>query len=143
MTRNLIVLGCAALLALGVSISGYAGMLDDFDLDGVPDIVDNCVTTPNGPNLGTFSCVNQEDADQDGYGNTCDTDANNDGGTGVSDLLDTLDALQNDPTQLVYDYDCDGGVGVGDLLRSLDDLQQGTVVPGPSGHACAGSIPCP
>ncbi len=143
MTRNLIVLGCAALLALGVSISGYAGLPPDFDGDGLADTADNCVTTPNGPNLGTDSCVAQEDADQDGYGNTCDTDADNDGGVGVSDLLDTLNALQTNPTLLVYDYDCDGGVGVGDLLRSLADLQAGTVVPGPSGLACAGSIPCP
>ena len=143
MTRNIIVLGCAALLALGVSISGYAGLGGEGDGDGVPDAVDNCLIVPNGPLAGTGSCMAQEDADLDGYGNTCDTDSNNDGGTGVSDLLDTLDALQNNPTLLVFDYDCDGGVGVGDLLRSLDDLQAGTVTPGPSGLGCAGSIPCP
>jgi hypothetical protein len=143
MTRNLIVLGCAALLALGVSISGYAGLPPDFDGDGLADTADNCVATPNGPLAGTFSCVAQEDADQDGYGNPCDTDVRNDGGTGVGDLLDTLDALQNNPSDLLYDYNCNGGVGVPDLLRSLADLQAGTVTPGPSGLACAGSIPCP
>ena len=143
MTRNLIVLACAALLALGVSISGYAGLPPDMDSDGVQDTADNCKVVPNGPDLGTLSCVDQEDADLDGYGNICDTDADNDGGVGVSDLLATLDALQNNPSLLIYDYDCDGGVGVGDLLRSLADLQAGTVVPGPSGLSCAGSIPCP
>ncbi|MBD3389183.1 MAG: hypothetical protein GF416_08820 [Candidatus Altiarchaeales archaeon] len=84
----------------------------DIDDDGVANPDDNCVNTPNGPDLGTCeggeydgelcntnptalpgttvrsdcgsgTCsMNQEDSDQDGIGDVCDPDADGDGVTG-------------------------------------------------------------
>ena len=111
MTRNLVALGCAVLLALAVSFSGSAGVHGgSSDGDGIPDNQDNCVVLPNGPLLGTGSCFAQEDADMDGYGNPCDLDVNNNGQVDLIDLSESF-------------------------------LRQGEV-PGPSGLACAGTIPC-
>jgi DMSO/TMAO reductase YedYZ molybdopterin-dependent catalytic subunit len=94
---------------------------NDTDKDGIPDSLDNCPTKPNDSRLGTCmsgsdkegmpcqsdnDCVigcssngkcslNQEDADQDGFGDVCDNcpdvcntqqlDAN---GNGIGDLCD-------------------------------------------------------
>jgi len=75
---------------------------DDYDCDGVVDIVDNCLQSPNGPALGTcgkttlsddylimeYSCMsdldcepaefcmmNQEDGDENGIGDVCECEA--------------------------------------------------------------------
>ncbi len=121
----------------------------DIDGDGTPDSEDNCLLVPNGPLSGVpFNCSgmgptpSQLDFDMDGYGNACDTDTVNDGGTGISDILGTLNAIQTNPSNLLYDFDCDGGAGVSDLIESLVDMRS-AMQPGPSGLACAGLIPCP
>ena len=59
MTRTLIVLGCAGLLALGLAIGSFAGITNGGDGDGIPDNDDNCLLVPNGPLGG--ACSNQED----------------------------------------------------------------------------------
>ena len=84
--------------------------LPDADGDGVCDLIDNCVTVPNGPALGTcivgiigtclqdgdcdtFGVVagfgvcslNQEDTNGDGYGDVCSVDCDHDGDV---DLVD-------------------------------------------------------
>ena len=51
MKRNFIVLGCAGMLAFGLSFSAFAGSAPDVDSDGVPDAYDNCKSTANGPLL--------------------------------------------------------------------------------------------
>ena len=66
MMRNLVVLGCAGLLAFGLSISSFAGAPQDTDGDGVIDDADNCTTTPNGPDAQSGFCTAQEDGDFDG-----------------------------------------------------------------------------
>ena len=43
---------------------------DDKDRDGIPDTIDNCVSSPN---------ADQHDMDEDGSGDECDPDADNDG----------------------------------------------------------------
>jgi hypothetical protein len=78
----------------------------------------------------------------DGYGNTCDTDLNNDGATGPDDLSATFGAVSAVSTDPKFDYNCDGGAGPDDLSRSLADTIA-VAVPGPSGKACAGTPPCP
>ena len=49
----------------------------DTDGDGVPDANDNCIEVAN---------ADQRDTDNDGYGNICDADFNNDGIVDASDL---------------------------------------------------------
>jgi hypothetical protein len=117
-------------------MGSFAGSIADADSDGVPDVYDNCQTTPNGPLAG--ACATQQDGDVDGYGNACDTDFNNDGATGLDDVNDILGSVgSNDPTR---DLNCDGAVGLDDLNNALGTVGSN---PGPSGLACAGSVPCP
>jgi len=87
MTRRLIVLGSAVLLAFGLSFSAFAGSTTDGDSDGVPDGYDNCSATANGPSAGTGACNSQEDYDADGYGQPCDGDVDNSGNTLVGSPL--------------------------------------------------------
>lgn len=142
MTRNLIVLGCAGLLAVGLSVSTMAGVNPDTDMDGVPDDSDNCIVVPNGPDLATAACNSQEDGDMDGYGNPCDTDTNNDGATALDDVNDTFNAAVAVSTDPNYDFNCDGAAALDDVNQVFNDAVA-VATPGPSGLACAGTIPCP
>jgi hypothetical protein len=139
MTRNLIVIGCAALLAFGLSFGSFAGSSPDSDSDGVPDAFDNCTNVANGPLLATAPLCNaQQDADSDGYGQPCDADVNNDGGVGLDDVNDLLGTLNT--ANAVNDLNCDGGVGLDDINTGLAALN---TAPGPSGLSCAGTgTPC-
>lgn len=133
MIRNIIVLGCTALLTIGLSFGAFAGAAPDSDADGVPDAYDNCTTTPNGPTASTYpACSGQQDTDENGYGNPCDTDVNNDGATGADDLGIVLTVLGDVGT--TSDFNCDGAVGADDLGIILTQLGS---VPGPSGLSCA------
>ena len=147
MTRNLIVLGCAGLFALGLSIGSFAGPTGPDDLDGIPDFADNCVIDPNGPLFGV--CSNQEDGltienpdDPDGYGVTCDTDFNNNGATDAVDLGVMLNAVINVLGDVHTDLNCNGAADAVDLGVTLLDTIA-VDVPGPSGKACQGMVPCP
>ncbi len=147
MTRNLIVLGCAGLLALGLSIGTFAGVPRDIDLDGIADTDDNCVIEPNGPLGGV--CTNQEDglnaenaADPDGYGVACDTDFNSNGATDAVDLGIMLNAVINVLEDVHTDLNCNGAADVVDLGVTLVNTIV-SALPGPSGKACQGIGPCP
>jgi len=131
MKFNLLALACALMLAFGLSMGSFAGSVADVDSDGVPDVHDNCTTTPNGPLAG--SCNAQQDVDEDGYGNACDSDFNNDGATGLDDLGSILGHLNQ--VVPIEDLNCDGAVGLDDLGQVLGSLNQN---PGPSGLPCAG-----
>jgi glycerophosphoryl diester phosphodiesterase len=107
---------------------------DDNDGDGISDRDDNCFDTAN---------LGQCDTNQDGYGNACDADYNNDGLVGIADF----GWFRNHHHRSVGDPDfdpdldsnCDDVIGLPDfnLLRS----SFGDAV-GPSGLSCAGSAPC-
>jgi hypothetical protein len=106
----------------------------DTDGDGVLDLLDNCTLKPN---------PTQVDSDQDGYGNRCDGDLNNNGFTNASDT--TLFRLQlGQPSAAPLfnkaDINANGFVNASDatLFRQLLGLS-----PGPSGLGCAGTVPCP
>jgi hypothetical protein len=133
MIRNLIVLGCTTLLTIGLSFGSFAGSAPDADSDGVPDVYDNCIDVPNGPLLGTGNCTSQEDYDGNGYGQPCDTDVNNDGGTGLDDIGLVI-AAQGNGADDTSDFNCDLGVGLDDLATALTALGS---APGPSGLSCA------
>jgi hypothetical protein len=98
----------------------------DTDQDGSHDTADNCLNTPN----------TQVDPDLDGYGNICDADFDQDGDTDQDDF-DYFSACTIDPA---CDLDEDGFIG------NLGDLGIMTALlgspPGPSGLACAGTVPC-
>ena len=114
----------------------------DSDGDGVPDTEDNCVFTVNG----TSGLPNQTDTDQDGIGNACDPDHNNDGLVTILDFSPFLACFQLsnhplDPNCEHTNYDGVAGVTTADFSYFLFHFQ-GTKRPGISGLACAGTIPC-
>jgi hypothetical protein len=140
MMRNLIVVGCAGLLAIGLSLMGYAGAPADTDGDGVPDDQDNCVNVSNGPLTScTPPCCNsQEDGDLDGYGNPCDFDVDGNGIVGINDAVRFYQFAVSSPigTDPVLDANCNGGTDMNDVIAVFDCFG-GFCTPGPSGLACA------
>jgi hypothetical protein len=120
----------AFLLAAGIPFAAMSGTVPDTDGDTVPDASDNCVLVPNA---GALFC----DTDQDGYGNACDCDTNNDGVVGGPDF-GTFTVEYGGPG--LADTNCDGVVG-GPDFGTFTATYGGAV--GPSGFSCAGTIPCP
>ena len=113
----------------------------DSDFDGIEDAVDNCNAVANGPGL-----TNQLDADQDGYGNACDGDYNNDGYVTTLDFGAFLACYSGstpnpiDPLCSESDMDGDGDVDGDDFTLFLGAFPNAMM--GASGLQCAGSIPC-
>lgn len=136
--RNLIILGCAALLAFGLSMGAFAGSLVDADGDGVPDGVDNCVDVANGPLSDPIGCGVQFDVDSDGYGNACDADVSQNGVVGLEDLGAILTDFNG--SNPITDITCNGVVGLEDLGRVLSTFNASP--PGNSGLPCAGTPGC-
>jgi hypothetical protein len=113
------------------------GLLEEPDLDGdlVPDDEDNCSEVAN---------ESQFDSDEDGYGNACDADYNDDGVVAGPDFVLLQIAWGSTLGQPRFNADIDangdGTVGGPDFIKLVP---QWLKPPGPSGLACAGSIPCP
>ncbi len=107
----------------------------DSDNDGFTDGVDNCTLV---------AIPSQLDSDGDGYGNICDGDINNSGTVTTADfgLLRSVlgQPASFSPAAAAADMNGSGTVTTADfgLLRA----RLGTT-PGPSGLACAGTVPCP
>ena len=108
---------------------------DDIDADGIPDEIDNCPDTPNGPLRGTcligpakggpcvpveqgcfFCSMNQEDSDHNGIGDACDyySDGDRDG---VPDIRD------NCPSHPNSDQTDSDGDGIGDVCDNCPLVQ--------------------
>jgi hypothetical protein len=128
----------AALCAAGLAIAAFAGPATDTDGDGVFDVVDNCLARKNPP---PSDC----DTDNDGYGNYCDGDFNNDKAVNATDFTARFlpdfkagtDKVPIDGT----DMNCNGVVSATDYIpHFLPQFKQGK--PGPSGLFCAGTVPC-
>ena len=77
----------------------------DTDEDGIADTVDNCSSAAN---------FDQVDLDNDGFGNRCDADLNNDGIVNVQDL-GLLRAVFFSTVPSVADFNTDGVVNAVDL----------------------------
>lgn len=123
----------AVLIALSSVDNATAGAVTDTDLDRVPDPFDNCTTVANGPS----QLNNQIDGDLDGYGNACDGDYNNNGALDGVDFVIWIAAFNT--IDVVVDLTGDGvvnGEDFGPFIGMFNTLA------GPSGLACAGTIPC-
>ena len=113
-------------VVVALLVCAFDARAQDSDGDGTPDVADNCLNTPN----------TQVDPDLDGYGNICDADFDQDGDTDQDDF-DYYSSCTIDPA---CDLDEDGSIGgLGELVIMVALI--GTP-PGPSGLACAGTVPC-
>ncbi len=119
----------AMLVAVVLLSCAFQASAQDTDGDGVPDTIDNCLVAGNPRQL---------DPDLDGYGNRCDGDFDQDGDTDQDDADVWLILCPTDPD--ICDLDEDGVFGFADWGYFVSVLL-GTP-PGPSGLACAGTVPC-
>jgi hypothetical protein len=142
MKYNLIALACAILLAVGLSLTVVAGPTEpDTDSDGIVDIHDNCDVVPN---------ADQYDTDQDGYGQACDSDFNQDGKSNVTDFITFKAAYGGLPPTYdeQNDYQCDGKVNVTDFITfkahygAVPSTGQTCATPNTKG-GCPGNPACP
>ncbi|MCP5128560.1 MAG: thrombospondin type 3 repeat-containing protein [Pseudomonadales bacterium] len=100
----------------------------DSDGDGLPDDVDNCVQIPNPA---------QTDTDDDGFGNACDADLNNDLVTNFLDLGMFKAAFFSTPNSPAWNPDADlNGDGAINFLDLAVVKRLFFAPPGPSGDAC-------
>jgi hypothetical protein len=128
-------LAFATLFALVLATAMFAGPATDTDGDGVFDVVDSCRTRPNA---APIDC----DTDQDGYGNICDGDFDNNLAISAIDYATKfVPSFKTgvDPG-IGTDMDCNGVVNALDFGRFVPVFKTGK--PGPSGLFCAGTVPC-
>ncbi len=138
MKRAILAVTSAALVALVfvlVSGAGVTNGIDD-DGDGVHDSNDNCLGVPN---------TSQRDDDEDGYGNLCDRDVDQNCGVGLTDLTATFAKFGatspwTPKSDGAYDVDENGGVGLTDLTNVFSVFG---LPPGPSGRTCADCLATP
>ena len=130
---SLLVVLCGVLSAN----TALAGNVVDTDGDLVPDAFDVCLTIPDGPN----DACNQADTNQDGYGNACDPDYDNNGATTTTDFNVFFQAFTGTPNPDA-DHDCNGATTTVDFTLYFTYFAAPTAPAGPSGLACAGTIPC-
>jgi len=121
-------------VAIIVAASHALAASPDADGDSIADAADNCVSIAN---------PSQVDSDEDGYGNACDADYDNDGMVGETDqslLKASFGKSQGEDGFLASaDHNADGFIDTSDFL-TFGRLNGRA--PGPSGLACAGSQPC-
>jgi len=108
-----------------------AGAFEDIDNDGISDSTDNCLIAAN---------PQQGDPDLDGYGTRCDADFDQDGDTDQDDVDFFLFNCESNPIPPICDFNEDGISDSADLQIMASLLG---APPGPSGLACAGTVPCP
>jgi hypothetical protein len=138
--RLIIALMSASLLALVIAVSSGAGLGPcslDADSDGVCDdptsTSDNCTAVAN---------AGQRDDDQDGYGNVCDSDVNQDCVAGTPDVGAVFNEFgagpgngwNGNPAVAAFDLNVDDVVGTPDVGTAFNDFG---IAPGPTSRTCA------
>jgi hypothetical protein len=99
-------------------------VLRDSDADGVYDDQDNCINAANS---------SQVDSDNDGFGNLCDGDFNNNGVTNAQDYVLFKAAVgqpSTPPAYSQYDLNTNGFINTQDYVLFRSALGE---APGPSG----------
>jgi len=124
---------------VGVTAPAPSAYVDQ-DQDGAADDADNCINVPN---------ADQRDTDNDGFGNACDPDYDNNGAVGASDILAlgrAFGAKASDPAPNRYDPDLDkdgdGVIGTPEVLLAGPCFSK---LPGQSGlipPPATGPRPC-
>jgi hypothetical protein len=134
--------GVLATMILGALISfpiaSFAGLAPDTDGDGIPDVLDKCM---NDSRNAAATC----DTDQDGYGNVCDGDFNQSNSVTAADysmfFVPAL-AMTTDFQGRGADMNCSTGTVTAADYSMFFVPSLAKTVPGASGLACAGTIPC-
>jgi hypothetical protein len=133
----------ATVLAL-FPLASLAGPPDESDGDGIPDVLDKCThDSRNGTPPGTC------DSDSDGYGNVCDADFDQNFIVSSPDFsswfIPAFKGSDPSPWPQGMDMDCNGAVTSVDFSNYFIPKFKGALggaIPGPSGLACAGTVPC-
>lgn len=99
----------------------FDDLMPDSDNDGITDDVDNCIQTPNS---------NQRDSNNDGFGNLCDADLDNNGFVNFADLSLFKAAFGSNDADA--DFDGNGFVNFADLAMFKAMFGQ---QPGPAGSS--------
>lgn len=136
MKTGLMAAGIALLCAMGLAFASFAGPSTDTDGDGVFNVLDNCVSLSNA---APGDC----DTDNDGYGNMCDGDFDQNFAVNAVDFnAKFVPSFKTGvPTSTGTDMDCNGAVNAVDFnAKFVPQFKAGK--PGPSGLFCAGTIPC-
>jgi hypothetical protein len=128
----------AIMIAILLPFGAMAGPAPDSDSDGTVDAVDGCSQDNRYPHPVTC------DTDNDGYGNCCDGDFDNDGDVDAQDFSSLFFPCFTATVDsgVGCDMDCDGDVDAQDFSSKFFPQFLQTA-PGPSGLSCAGTVPCP
>ncbi|MEM7084222.1 MAG: RHS repeat-associated core domain-containing protein [Pseudomonadota bacterium] len=112
----------------------------DSDGDGLLDTEDNCTLFANGPDQTDAGGNIQLDSDQDGFGNGCDADFNNDQIVNVVDLgmlrKHFLEPVTDGSGNAQFDLNGDGVINVQDLGLLRANFFS---APGPAGSGTVGA----
>jgi len=105
----------------------------DSDGDGILDGSDNCLETPNGPDLGTCTsgvigttCLIDAECGIDGLCSITQEDTYPPGGNGIGDACDCE-----------ADFTCNGNVDAADVSAFLADFGRSTFF-----NPCTNALPC-
>ncbi len=94
------------LITENIDLRAFSRLNADFDTDGITDDLDDCILEPDAAQI---------DTDEDGFGNACDGDFNNDCIVNFADLAEfKMNFMGTDPE---FDLTGEGLINFGDLAK--------------------------